>query len=245
MSGVTGGDGKRTTDRIEAPTQSRKRSVNSYSPTLRHRVRPRPESACRDRVSRQRRRLRSSFTVAHAVCGFGIDIGPMVCSSVRMAHNETTYGMRVHLTRKQRALLYRTQRDVQVDSLTARRARILELLGDGLPQCEVASATGAGIATVGRTRRRFIQEGLDVALWGYKAPGASPLLDEKQKTRIIALACTEAPEGRTRWTTSLLAEYAVRKGIVTSVGRETVRITLHERGIKPWREKKVVRAGPR
>ncbi len=162
-----------------------------------------------------------------------------------MASNRTTQGQRVHLGRKQRSLLYNVQRDAQVDALAARRARILELLGQGMRQCDVARTTGAGIATVGRTRRRFFEEGLDVAVWGYKAPGVKPLLDEEQKTRIIALACTDPPAGRAKWTTALLAEYAVRDGIVPSVGRETIRLALHERGLKPWREKNVVRARAR
>ena len=157
-----------------------------------------------------------------------------------MAHDGTTFGQRVRLRAKERRLLYDVQRDGQVDALTSRRARILELLGNGMRRKDVAEATGAGIATVGRTRRRFLTEGLETALWGYEAPGASPLLDEKQKTRIIALACTAPPEGWAKWTTALLAQCAVKEGIVASIGRETVRLTLHERGIKPWREKNVV-----
>jgi putative transposase len=160
-----------------------------------------------------------------------------------MPHNETTFGQRVRLRVEERRLLYDVQRDGQVDALTARRARILELLANGMRQSEVAGATGAGVATVGRTRRRFLEDGLEIALWGYKAPGARPLLDEKQKTRLVALACTTPPEGRAKWTTGLLAQQAVKVGIVASIGRETVRLTLHERGIKPWREKNVVRAG--
>jgi transposase len=139
-------------------------------------------------------------------------------------------------------MLYTIQRDAQIDALTARRARILELLGEGCRRCDVAKATGAGIATVGRVRRRFFEDGMEIALWGYKAPGAQPLLDEAQKTRIIALACTPPPDGRAKWTTALLAEQAVKEKIVATVGRETIRVTLHERGIKPWREKNVVRA---
>ena len=162
-----------------------------------------------------------------------------------MPRNATTFGQQVRLRARERRLLYNVQRDGQVDALSARRARILELLADGMRQVDVASATGAGIATVGRTRRRLLEDGLEIAVWGFKAPGARPLLDEKQKTRIIALACTPPPAGRAKWTTALLAEQAVTAGIVASIGRETIRLTLHERGIKPWREKNVVRARAR
>ena len=113
-------------------------------------------------------------------------------------------------------------------------------MGEGWRQSDVAKATGAGIATVGRVRRRCLREGVETAVYGYEPPGSEPLLSDKEKAKIVALACTQAPPGHARWTVRLLAEEVVRRGYVARVGRETVRITLHDRGIKPWREKNVV-----
>jgi transposase len=127
--------------------------------------------------------------------------------------------------------------------MTARRARIIELLSQGWRQSEVQLATGAGIATVGRTRRRFLQEGLEAAVYGYEPTGAPRLLKATQEARIVALACSDPPPGRSKWTTQLLAEHAVERGFVDKVGRETVRLVLKHHGIKPWREKNVVRSG--
>lgn len=155
---------------------------------------------------------------------------------------ETTRGQRVRLTKKQSFELARLQRSTEVDALSARRARILEMLGDGKLQQEVAAATGAGIATVGRTRRRFLEDGLEAAVFGYVPPGAPRLLDAGQETRIVALACSSPPEGYRRWSVQLLAEEAVRRGHVPRVGRETVRLVLKNHGMKPWREKNVVRS---
>ena len=158
-----------------------------------------------------------------------------------MSESESTFGRKVKLKPKERAWLRSVQRDSNEDALSARRARIIELLADDWRQCEVAEATGAGIATVGRVRRRCLQEGVETAVYGYKPPGNEPLLSEKEKARIVALACTDPPPGHARWTVRLLAEEVVQRGHVERVGRETVRITLHDRGIKPWREKNVVR----
>ena len=162
-----------------------------------------------------------------------------------MSSKKDTRGERIHLTRGQLKRLKELQRDADVDGLTARRARILELLGHGLRQSEVQEATGAGIATVGRARRRFLEEGLEAAVYGYEAPGAPRLLNAAEEARIVALACSDPPAGRSKWTTQLLAEHAVQHGFVATVGRETVRLVLKHHGLKPWREKNVVRAQAR
>lgn len=162
-----------------------------------------------------------------------------------MEQRNTTYGQEVRLTRKQRRELVELQRSSDADAKTARRARILQLLGEGWRPHEVAQATGAGIATVGRVRRRFLEVGLEEAVLGYVAPGAPRLLSAGDEARIVALACSDPPAGRSRWTTALLAEEVVKRGHVPRVGRETVRVVLKHHGLKPWREKNVVRSKSR
>ncbi len=51
------------------------------------------------------------------------------------------------------------------------------------------------------------------------------------------MACSDAPDGRARWTVRLLAEQAIKRKIVPQVGRETIRILLESHDLKPWREK--------
>ncbi len=157
-----------------------------------------------------------------------------------MARSSDTRGFRVHLTRTQRKRAQRMQRLRSVDALTSRRARILELLDAGHRQTDVCKSTGVGIATVGRVRRRFLTNGFEAAVIGRKAPGAERLLSANDEARIVALACSDPPEGRARWTTELLARFAVQRRLVDQVGRETIRLVLKNHGIKPWREKNVV-----
>ena len=66
-------------------------------------------------------------------------------------------------------------------------------------------------------------------------------LEDSQKQRIIAMVCSNPPEGRARWTVRLVAQEAVKRRLVPRVGRETVRILLLDHDLKPWREKNVVR----
>ena len=76
-------------------------------------------------------------------------------------------------------------------------------------------------------------------------PGAQRLLDTKQGQRIIAMVCSDPPEGRARWTVRLSAEEAVKRKLAPKVGRETIRVLLLSHDFKPWREKNVVGARTR
>ena len=126
------------------------------------------------------------------------------------------------------------------------RARILLLLDEGWAPVDVPDALGCGIATVGRVRRRYEEEGLDRALSEAPRPGQPKRLSERQSAKIVAMVCGPPPPGRARWTLELVVEYAVKRKIVSSVRRETVRVLLRDHELKPWREKKnVVRARTR
>lgn len=90
---------------------------------------------------------------------------------------------------------------------------------------------------------RYQDGGLDRALYEKERPGAATLLAESQKQRIIAMVCSDPPEGCARWTVRLVAKEAVKRKLVPKVGRETIRILLLHHDLKPWREKNVVRRG--
>ena len=152
-----------------------------------------------------------------------------------------TRGAKILLSGEDETALQCWQRISEVSGPQARRARIIQLLGRGMRQCDVARQTGAGIATVGRVRRRFIVEGLEPAVFGYVSTGAPRLLSASQEAKVVALACSSPPSGRARWSVRLLAIECVRRGHVDRVARETVRLILKHHGIKPWREKNVVR----
>ena len=86
---------------------------------------------------------------------------------------------------------------------------------------------------------RYQKGGLEPALYEKQRPGAAAVLDNSQKQRIIAMVCSDPPEGRARWTVRLVAEEAVKRKLVPRVGRETIRILLLSHDLKPWREKNV------
>ena len=87
---------------------------------------------------------------------------------------------------------------------------------------------------------RYREGGLERALYEKERPGAAAVLQDSQRQRIIAMVCSDPPEGRARWTVRLVAEEAVRRRLVPRVGRETIRVLLLHHDLKPWREKNVV-----
>jgi putative transposase len=66
-------------------------------------------------------------------------------------------------------------------------------------------------------------------------------LDGNQKQRIIAMVCSDPPQGRAGWTVRLVAEEAVKRKLIPQVGRETIRVLLLHHDLKPWRRNVVVR----
>ena len=105
------------------------------------------------------------------------------------------------------------------------RARILLLANDGKTDNEIVKALQTARPTVERTRRRFVEEGLD-CLQEKLRHGARPRLDERQQAHLIAVACSPAPTGFARWTLQLLADKAVELGFADSIAKETIRQML-------------------
>ena len=121
-----------------------------------------------------------------------------------------------------------------------KRARALLLLADGWAPAEIPEAVGCGEATVRRSRQRYEEGGVDAVLTNRTAPGRKAVFTKKDEARVIAMVCEEPPKGCARWTIRLIAKEATERGIVESIGKETVRVFLRDHDLKPWREKNVV-----
>ena len=77
-----------------------------------------------------------------------------------------------------------------------------------------------------RTRIRYLNEGLDAALFDKPRSGRELLLDAHQEAYLIALTCSDPPEGQEHWTLELLAQRMVEDEQVETISPETVRLTL-------------------
>lgn len=148
----------------------------------------------------------------------------------------------LRLSSGDRQEIARIRREDALGARQWRRLRTLEMLGAGETLLGIANALGTYPREVRRVGWRYLEGGLEQALSEDHRYTPPPLLDQRQKSKIVALACTDPPEGRARWTVALLAQEAGRRRIVTKVSRETVRKVLAEHDLKPWREKNVVRS---
>ena len=158
-----------------------------------------------------------------------------------MARRSESFNIR--LTAKQKASLTGIMRKGNVNARVLTRAHILRQLARGESPPTVAENLDVCPNTVRNVARRYMEGGLDDALFDQPRPGQAELLDTKQKQQIIAMVCADPPPGRARWTLHLIADEACRMKIVSSISHETVRRLLQEHDLKPWREKNVVYRG--
>lgn len=134
----------------------------------------------------------------------------------------------VDLEEEERRTLKRITRSGKHSARKIRWAHALLKADAGWKDEKIAEALDISLPTVQRIRQRFVEEGLDVAL-GARSHRPRPYLqrlDGEQEARVIALACSEAPEGRTRWTLRLLAEKVVELQIADRISYQTVRRVL-------------------
>ena len=101
------------------------------------------------------------------------------------------------------------------------------LEGPGRVDEAIADAVETSQPTVARVRKRYFEEGLEAAL-NRRPPNREyrRKLDGEQEARLIALACSEPPEGQARWSLRLLADRLVELEVVDEVSYQTVRRTL-------------------
>ncbi len=137
---------------------------------------------------------------------------------------------RVRLTDEERNHLEKLVRKGKAHARKLLYARILLKADEDGPAWtdeRIAEALEVSIATVARERRRYCEEGLEVALLPKKpARPRRRVLDGRAEAHLIALACSNPPEGRDHWPLRLLADRMVELGYVESLSYETVRRTL-------------------
>ena len=92
---------------------------------------------------------------------------------------------------------------------------------------QIEGALDVHPTTVERLRKRFVEEGFEATLGRKEQKNRkAKKIDGKAEAHLVALACGDPPEGRKRWTLTLLADRLVELELVDSVSPETVRKTL-------------------
>lgn len=96
----------------------------------------------------------------------------------------------------------------------------------GWTDAQIVEAFGVSVRTVERVRQRFVEEGLEAALKPKSFPRLPRKVDGDVEAHLVALACSDPPEGRQRWTLRLLADQLVELDLIESISHEQVRQVL-------------------
>lgn len=139
----------------------------------------------------------------------------------------------VKLTSKERKTLLAIVRKGKNKASVIQRAHILLKSDESKTDESIAELLYISDDTVARIRQQFCEDGLHSALEDKPHPGTESILDDGQEAYLVALACSDAPEGRQRWTLELLTKQLVEDGIVEKISTETVRLVLKKTNSNP------------
>ena len=111
------------------------------------------------------------------------------------------------------------------------RANTLLLLDRGKQAREIADFLDIGRNTVSRTKQKFLRQGIESALAEEERSGQPIIHTAASEAEVIALACSNAPDGRTRWTLELLTERLNKQKGFKKINRESIRLMLKKTNV--------------
>jgi transposase len=132
----------------------------------------------------------------------------------------------VSLSNEERETLLEMTRKGEIKARKMKRAMILLKADEGTTDPQIMAALNTSRPTAERIRKRFVTGGLKKALNEDPRPGQRRKLDGRAEARLMAISCSEPPEGYDQWTLRLLADRLVELGTVESISHECVRQTL-------------------
>lgn len=145
----------------------------------------------------------------------------------------------VQLSKKECTKLNTIIRRGTHNARTVTRARILLLSHEGGGKNTIANTLAINRSTVRDVRNRYYEGGISRALYDAPRSGKPPKVDAGTEAHLVALACSDPPDGYERWTLALLQEQ-MRKDKKISLSTVSLWRHLVNRDIQPWREKNVV-----
>ena len=129
----------------------------------------------------------------------------------------------VELTDEERQELLRLTKAGELSVRKMKRAQILLKADENWKDQAIMAALNVSRPTVERTRKRYVEGGLEKGLNEDPRPGAQKKLDGRAEAHLIALACSDGPEDSDHWALRALADELVELGFVESISHEAVR----------------------
>ena len=134
------------------------------------------------------------------------------------------YCVRLNEEEREKLIGYLRRGKSSARSLT--RARILLLSDEGRDDEEIAGALKVSKSTSNRIIKRYCEGGLEFALHKKTRSGAPPKIDSRIEAKLTLIACSEPPDGRSKWTVRLLADKLVEMEVVESISHMSVQRLL-------------------
>ena len=135
----------------------------------------------------------------------------------------------VRLSKDERSALEELISKGEHPAATILKARVLlkadvSDAGEGWSDSRIVKALDTSVATVARIRQRLVEDGLDAVLTRKHSPNSARrrVFDGAAEAKLIALACSEPPKGRSRWTLALLEDKVVELKIVERASDNTI-----------------------
>lgn len=128
----------------------------------------------------------------------------------------------IHLTEQEKDFLSEFVSKGSSKAKEHNRARMLLWNDSETPAIDIAKLLGMSYVTVTQTLKCYREEGLESALYDAHRSGAPRKITPELEAHVTAIACSDCPEGRVRWTVDLLKDEVVRLQVVEKIGRSSV-----------------------
>jgi len=142
----------------------------------------------------------------------------------------------VELNEEEKANLDELTSKGKISARVLKRAHILLMANNGIQPTEISDVLSVSPSTVCRTKKKFVEYGLTEALSEGSRPGMPRKLDANEEALLISLACSQPPEGCSRWTLSMITDRFITL-TEAEVSKETLRRRFKENDLKPWQKK--------
>jgi transposase len=140
-------------------------------------------------------------------------------------------GTTIKLLTKDKSYLKNFVKTGKRSSREIEHAYILLSLDKKKPYAEIMDFYEVSRATIWLIKNKYIKNGLEAALKDAPRSGQPSKYKEKEEAEIVALACTQAPSGRARWTLRLMEQELQKINGLETINRETIRLTLKKRNV--------------
>jgi hypothetical protein len=139
----------------------------------------------------------------------------------------------LHLSGKERRVLSEVRAKGLRHVREVNRAHILAALDRGVTEAVIMDVLGVGRTAIWRTRKAFLEGGLEFALSDEQRPGKPRQYGPEVEAQVSALACSAPPAGAKHWTLDLLTEAAQRDAATVGISRQTIRRLLKKTASNP------------